>query len=911
MAVMRNSQQGGPAPMTQRGINLPSERQARPDVERHRAQQDRASDLDPVMGPRYVRGPNASDVQVLQQMLQSGAQVMQTKIDMDRQEAYLSGSAAAASGEVESGLQTSPLTSSWTTAGFRDTTARLALASSEAQLMREMPQLREKSPDVFAATLAQRRSQLMPQLQGTSIPARQSLMAQIATSDRAAIVRHGQEHGQFILDQKSQAIQTGISTRAKLLDASKGTPSYASEVTAYVAAAYGSTFGDASLPPELQQRLFGDTLQHALTSGNLAVYEQAISVPLPLPDGSTRAPIHQLPLERQTQLGSQYRQALKYAGERLSLQEVDQLATLKAQFSDPQNQDLPPMEQVQGLYRRHYESGAWSDEKYVSEMSAAYRAYYAKDKAQTAAAAWSSGNSGLMLSRDITPEEGAKAHVKNLLANGATPAEVVSSLVAMGTAGREGALKVLGSTVSQAYKHLGVREEIDPTDAAVIAQVSQAVDHFEAIGNKAAVAELYSGMPDDAREVAFLYRAALGLEKDPQRAAVIARQRWLERQALTPAQRGANVAANAKNNRDYTEGMEARGALGRLYDSTLGRLFPTSAGQLLPRGEMWGQHPVVDEQVAIMRMEMENEMDYLAGVNPSQPLEARAEEATANLLARTIPTAHGNVYLPRGSSIQSLFKVAQSDTTPDRVGKAIDRLVENTGAEFDRALVQVGPTGQLMLDFYNADGERLPSSMQVEPASVGGVLDRLAEEEAERGRQMYSKGLKQQGVRYDGQNSAGVEPQVAAAIRGNLVKNEGVKMKVYKDTKGVLTVGVGVSERNTYWPQGLKVGDEITPEQASVLFEQASNEALNVAWTFQQRAGLKGPAWTTLLAEMAYQSGDVSKQEQVLRMAHAVVENNGAAAHEALRKTNAFQASGADRKSHYSFLLDNILRTKR
>jgi GH24 family phage-related lysozyme (muramidase) len=81
---------------------------------------------------------------------------------------------------------------------------------------------------------------------------------------------------------------------------------------------------------------------------------------------------------------------------------------------------------------------------------------------------------------------------------------------------------------------------------------------------------------------------------------------------------------------------------------------------------------------------------------------------------------------------------------------------------------------------------------------------------------------------------------------------EGVRTKVYLDSRGKPTVGIG----HLVTPADkLKVGDEITDQQVSEFFKKDSAEALSAAKSQASKAGISDSNFIVYLASVNFQLG--------------------------------------------------------
>ena len=94
--------------------------------------------------------------------------------------------------------------------------------------------------------------------------------------------------------------------------------------------------------------------------------------------------------------------------------------------------------------------------------------------------------------------------------------------------------------------------------------------------------------------------------------------------------------------------------------------------------------------------------------------------------------------------------------------------------------------------------------------------------------------------------------QILAAARMQLALREGKRLRVYPDSLGKPTVGIGhlVTERD-----GLKIGDTITEERCSQLFDADVQSALNAAMIQAAETGIETNEWVAALVSVNYQLG--------------------------------------------------------
>lgn len=173
-------------------------------------------------------------------------------------------------------------------------------------------------------------------------------------------------------------------------------------------------------------------------------------------------------------------------------------------------------------------------------------------------------------------------------------------------------------------------------------------------------------------------------------------------------------------------------------------------------------------------------------------------------------------------------------------------------------------------------------------------------------------------VMFNGRNTAAVDDGLMFKFRENLVINEGVKDIAYSDlanrrTGGnVVTVGVGISSTNMFFPKDLvkQPGDKVPQDVIDNTFRDASNAAAKEGLQILQKYELPGDKWFLLAAELAYQSGfgTLQKHQAYRDMFDAAANGNAALTIEAFRRSPAYANSQELRRKHYEKLINQALR---
>jgi len=89
-------------------------------------------------------------------------------------------------------------------------------------------------------------------------------------------------------------------------------------------------------------------------------------------------------------------------------------------------------------------------------------------------------------------------------------------------------------------------------------------------------------------------------------------------------------------------------------------------------------------------------------------------------------------------------------------------------------------------------------------------------------------------------------------LKALLMRREGYETKVYKDSLGRLTVGIGHLVTRT---DNLKLGDEVDAKRIDGFFKDDSSTALAAAKLQAGKAKIKDPGFVIYLASVNYQLG--------------------------------------------------------
>lgn len=872
------------------------------------------------------------------------------QLEMSQQEAYLSGSAAAGRGEEEANLQSNIFTKDWSTAGWRDTTGRLAQADAEAQTAADMNKLREQSPEEFQAYLAQRRSKLMPLTEGMSLEARKGMLAQQLTSERAAIKNHGVEHMKWIIDQQSKAVRSTVSTSFTGLDRSKTNgPAYADGTNAAFGTVYSNVWLNPNLPQDVKLKLAGEAMSGALARDHQQLFEKFRDTPVQLADGSNGTMFDQLPFDEQTKLAGEYRTSRERTVTARSNAWETQSGLMQAQWDDDAV-PMQPFSELQAFLDQGEQAGLLKAGKRESMSEAWAKANRKKAASAGLANDYSTGNVQGIFGKDKDEGEAWAAWSRQQSLAGTPLPQVVASALAIGQShGFQTAFKGVGELTKAAVQQLGRNEDGNPTNALMLKTVMQTIHQAEANGRNGAMSSYLSGFDDEAKGkiVGFDERVRMGI--DPVSAAREVHQIALQTSGLDSTTRNALAATNAKGDVEIMAGIEAKQVLGTL-GSDIASWFSgdAAARKALSTGRAWFENEErVGNVLAQSRAALLQELQYTSRTHPYASPAERKSMALSAVAARAIPTDSGPLILPKlpaGITVQSFFGVPNS-TMPTTIGKAISQ--QFPLRDKSNRMAYNAFDGQITITEYNKDSVPV-WSQTVDPKSISGAIADVERKRNDQFNATSGAGVTIKAgdgqVTFNGSTTTNIDPTTMLNFRKTLVRDEGIRMSPYADLsdkinpktgKPIQTVGVGVADTNTYFP---KVGPDgkISQKDLNESFMKATDEAARAASSVLKDT--KNKKLDMIMLTLAYQSGTnfmggIPKQKATTMgtaampgerprdaqgvpvysgiygdFINSAIRGDKQAAIVALKASPAYRASGETRRQHYLDMLNNAMR---
>lgn len=829
-------------------------------------------------------------------------------------EEYLRGQSQAGQIQSEAEIQGNPLTRDWAVAGYRDVMGNLQIADTDAQMAIDMKQLREQSPEKMQEYLAERRAAITANLSGMSREQRGSAFAKLLLSDRAAISKHAAEHQGFILDQKVRPVREQMlvdtaeleDVRKKaMVDPALYKDAYTKKLENTVGNMVTNIWNDPTLPKEVKQSFTVEALQHALNTGGVDVYNYFNNTQIDTGRGQKMRVLSMLDDKDTVKLSNQFKAAMQETALDRNMNELNRKADIESQMRDGTYQGTQDeVQQNANLWRaagilRTQEAYEAHMQEYASMRSKV------NDEAR-AASAFLTGNTQELANLNKTPQQALEA-VEKRFAKQQLPLHArATQLLNVGERyGMADAYKAVGKYLGPAMMQLGNADgTINMDNAALFTAVTNRIAQAEDKGDRKAYTDLLEGMTPEQKKQMLTIRAYVG-ENLPVDEAM---RRTAADQAKYAAMDPAMRAAMAPSREDITKALSEYDSQGTVM-RTLRGMWDSTKGALAPNETPWFNDPrLAERQVANMRGEILMEASNLSMTNPGMSAENLVNFAASNVKGRTVGTSQGPLTLPRGANLHSYFGVAPS-VAPERIGAAIDTILKPS-QKGNRMEFEATPQGVRFREI-TPDGSRTPQVGILDAKSVSAAVNERMQAEAARANRVYGSGVNftKNGITatFNGENTVAMQEPLMYAFRKNLVKNEGVRGEVYKDQKGIPTVGVGLT--GDYMPKAGPDG-KISEAALNAGFKRASNDAAAAGLRAAEATGLTNDNAILLFSELGYHSGTgfLDKFKSYQETVRAMQTGDVQAAQEQFKKTPAYGVSGAERRKHYMDLIQKATK---
>lgn len=849
-----------------------------------------------------VKGPSTTD-RILNSLLPVGQRVAQNAFNEQLEQKYLEGVQAAAEGQTEEELDTNPITADWTKAGYRDTAGRLAVSKQQSELQLAMPKLVQGTPEDFRKFQSEQRKPLLDQMEGMSKKQRAAMFAQLANDTVADQKKYATGRAAWILDQEQKSIQQSMTVRRNNLDAAKGDMNlYQQEVQGFVGAVYKDVWQNPKLTPGLQQDMTRQAMEFASSSDNVAVYDAMKNTVVKFGDGKEGTMMSRLSFEDQIKVDKAHRSAMDRVKVVRSGDFETWVAATTAAWEDPnigatetyeevvQQLDTAEANQILGLGKRE------------SVLKAFFKAKATNVDNGVLAKAFANGDQQTLFDRSKKPTDGLNAWLKTQ--KGQPLPQTVQGLMVIGNnTGQDAALVKAGELIKPAFASFGYSDEIDPTNAQLVTNTLQALTIAEQTNPGARSKFIQTLEPAQQDMALYLSEAQKEGIADPVTAIKYARSKQLQ-DKQTGGLRSEAVANARKEDAAVVQEIDDRQLLGTI-SQTAKSWFSADADtkKRLGTGRAWFENADRTAEVRAQgQIALAEELAIVGQSNPFMSAKSRQSKALASIGSRTVDTESGPLIMPRGQSLQSYFGTpAYADQA--YVGRAVDRLVRP--AEGNRMAWSIDPTNKLLYREFNGDGKVVNSGV-IDPRTVAPVVQEQLDEEAAKASKQVGPGIEAQGVRFNGLNTANVEPAAMLGLRQDILKSESVSNTAYPDGKaGEKSFGVGIHQSNNHYQRPLNRDGTYTPGQINDTFMRASNDAAELAQKSMKSIGVQGEKYVRFFGELAYQSPGSARDPDLL--AHISLGNK-AEALAALKATAAYKNSPADRQERYVSKLESAMR---
>ena len=887
MAVQRTSQ-----PLQQQAYRAPTLQS-----------QSSVSNVNPDFA-KYQEGESTSD-RIVNSLLKNAAPLAEKAFNNDLEEQYLKGVEQAATVRSEDELETNPLTSDWTKAGYRDTQGRIAMAQQQADIATDMPELVKGTPEQFAEYMAAKRRPLVDQLNGMSKQQRAAQFGQIALDQAAATKRYTSGRTAYIQQQEQASIQQSMTARRMNMDSAKGDLDlYNTEVNGFVSSIYKDVWSNPKLTDAMKVDMTRQAAEFAASSDNVAVHNAMQNTKFQFADGSTGTLLQKLPWEDQIKVDKAQRQAMDRVKVTRSGSFETWVAASEAAWSDPNVGPTESYEEVAGRLDQAEDAGILSVGKRESVLQNYFKAAARNSSNGLAAQAYAVGDIATLNQMGLTQEQGLAAWSKST--KDIPIDRKLSQLLAMGNnTGQDSALTEAGNILKAPLARLGYGDDINPDSANLVLQATEALN-IAYTNNPGAYSKFMQALPSDQQDMfVYLREAQQSGMTEPLTAVKYARSQMLQ-DKQTGGVRQARVAAASKEDAAAVLEIDDRQLFGTISSTAKAFIWGDEATKKrLGTGRSWFESADRTAEVrASSQLAYAEELALVAKTNPFMSASGRQQKALASLGNRIVDTESGPLIMPKGQSLSSYFGVP---TYADQayVGKAINELYKP--AEGNR--IAWTTTADNMLIFRELNGDnKIVRSGQVDPKQVAPKVAENLDADARKAAAVMGPGVVVQGkdgsrVQFNGANTAGVREDQMLQLRQDIVQSEGVTKTKYADSGGQ-SFGVGIHQSNTHYQAPGPTG-EYNQGQINESFLKASDDAAKIAQRSMSNAGVKGDAYMRLFGEMAYQSPNSARDPELL--AHIQLGDKSGAM-SALKATPAYKNSTPERQASYVRKLEQAMR---
>lgn len=823
-------------------------------------------------------------------------------IDKSQEEGYVQGQNAAVSGLALDQLNSNWLTASAQEGGYNDQTKRMQMAQQASTISAKMPQYQAMDPKDFLKVVQDNNRDIFSDTDGMTMKGRQQLMENQLTFNNTLIQTQAAQHGQWQINQRAQMYNAQGNALATIVAGAKasGDGTAYAHATAATMTWAKSILSDDKLPMEARQKQVTSLMGLMLSQDSRQAVEQVVNSGL----------LNSLPSDQLAQLQGQIRESKN----RTTLQDNQGLFDTYSQITARQGAygDVP-LKDFNGVLQQMVNSNAISPQGYMSAQEQYLKNYAKTAKAGQLANAFAQGDQTGMLKLGASQDDAADAYVKTAMKlPGATSSSVAQGLLNIGVStGFPSAYKKAAQLIEPGLSNFGTVGQMSPDAAQSVTSMLDRITVAEQHGDTMAFSKLLSGLSPENQEKLVAMREQIKAGKSVDQAGENYMQSQQKTAGLTPSQKSQLLAQRQTDINKSVNSLESQGFFSRTWQGLAGVFSENARNQYQARvasGDIAAAQEL-GEVSAAYREELQAQVLK----NPNISTEGMQQLAMANVAARVTRIGEstlspGSVLVaPRGRTVQSMLGLAP-EVASDRIGAAIAALNQGKAPSGYDSAYSFNADGSLQVQYFDKKGNIAPNTYTI-PASA--VQTRIREDDrvaATANNEVYGEGKlyvdpqSNIGIRVNGVNTAGIDEQQMLQARGALINLEGIRNQVYRDTTGVATNGVGISNRSPEFAGRGSIDGRWTPQDIHDSFINHTNRVANST----RAAGLalgwdnSNNAQFQFMMQIGYQGGEnwYKAGGAYGRLADAI-RTRSPDVMAALHQTPAYKLAGPERQKFY------------
>lgn len=775
-----------------------------------------------------------------------GQKLLARSAQEEAQLKYLEGARARQLGESIDSVDSDFLSKRFVRGGWNDQDFRIA----QSEMMTNAQQFiatngRALSPEQFQEYLRNEGNKVISKLgPGMSPEMRAKALAAHTDAEATLSAMHSKAHRAYSLEQVGKRITTQGNeiTRTLVVAQEQDDPATTTHAFKRAAQFYYDIAATDTLPEEMRNEVGYQYLTSLLAA------DQHHVVSALLDNGA----LDNLPFDQRTKLAGSLREAEGRARtvEALGTYEttgrfMELVADGKARIEDVRSfvenrvrNGLMTPKEAQRLYQTYYKSASDS-ESTLNLMDALNR-----------------GDLNRINSLGFTVQEAIDRVDLHMAKAGVGAAERTQKLLTMGA--QVGHIpKQVGQQIAAAVNSVASQEDVNPEQANLLVFATSEVARLSA-SKPSTLAVFLNGLPKETRAIMTSVMQGTQSGKDPVASIRDAVAKTEEYAALSEFQR---KGISSKFRTKISETVREPGMWHSIKSFFAGDSRFNSGASLSDNpGQLFALEDAVMQEVHAMAGDRQY-MALFGDLDNEDAQEAVLADATARAYSRAIMVSEDDggtgslLMLPRNTSARQLFGVSDHK----RIGAVINEMYPAEHEDYTAVYrVVQGVTPRYERLQYDERGVLVKAT----PMDINGIREKLqAQQDAILGEQTkarFGESLSvddagtARNITLDGTNNHGIESTAVLAWRRDLLDSEGYRTKVYKDSLGKLTVGIG----HLVTPDmNLKEGDTITEEQVHKLFLQDTDKAMRLGKSAANALSVSDPKAVLALSEAIYQLG--------------------------------------------------------